>query len=223
MSTGLRLLLLAAALLLQGCFTTASLSPALIPRSGEPTGLVFGSLGVSASAPTIDLISLQFQPAGLAMGRPSEFLYHAPVGAPGALLSPMYRTPTDFREPAGKGTLFVARLPAGDYVLVRAAIANAPFGGWGAHVYEADAGSVPFHVQPGKATYLGQFLAHLHMGRDRYGVPQVAGAYFVTGDQLARDLRLLASRGESVTEQAVINQAPRFSAVNNDVLRSAPR
>lgn len=224
MAWRLRLLLvIVLGALLCGCYTAASLSPAVTPPAGDETGLVFGSIGVSSSAPTIDFSSLQFGRTRFQAQRPSEFLFHSPVGMAGALLSPLYRTPVDFTEPTGKGTLFVARLPAGDYEIVSATIANAPFGGWGAHVYSSDAGSVPFHVEPGKATYLGQFLGHLQMGRDRHGIPVVTGAYFVVSDRLQRDLALLSARDAAVLPESVLNLSLRFVQVDNAALRSAPR
>lgn len=209
--------------LLSGCFTAASLSPSLTTPAGGETGLVFGSIGVSSTAPTIDFSSLQFGRAAFQAQRPSEFLFHSPVGIAGALLSPLYRTPVDFSEPTGKGTLFVARLPAGNYEVLSATIANAPFGGWGAHVYSSDAGGVPFHVEAGKATYLGQFLGHLQMGRDRHGVPVVTGAYFVVTDRLQRDLALLSARDATVVQGSVIDLSLRFVQIDNAALRSTPR
>lgn len=217
------LLILFVGALLHGCYTSVSLAPATTPSPGADTGVVFGSLGVSSTAPTIDFSSLQFRPIGFQQQRLSEFLFHSPVGVAGALLSPLFRTPVDFDESTGKGTLFVARLPAGDYQLVSATIMNAPFAGWGAHVYESDAGGVAFQVEPGKATYLGQFLSHLQMGRDRYGVPMVTGAYFVVSSRLERDYALLAARDPAAAASAVVDLASRFIAVDNDALRSAPR
>jgi hypothetical protein len=216
-------LVIALGALLSGCFTAASLSPAVTAPPGVETGLVFGSIGVSSSAPTIDFSSVQFRRAGFQGQRPSEFLFHSPVGVAGALLSPLYLTPVDFAEPIGKGTLFVARLPPGEYEVVSVTIANAPFGGWGAHVYSYDAGGVPFHVEPGKATYLGQFLSHLEMGRDRYGIPVVTGAYFVVSDRLQRDLALLSARDAAVLPGLVLDLSRRFAQVDNASLRSAPR
>lgn len=224
MPRGLRLLLLLVlGALLQGCYTSVSLSPAVIGPPGVETGIVFGTIGVSSNAPTIDFSSLQFRQAGFQAQRTSEFLFHSPVGVAGALLSPLYRTPVEFDEAQGKGTMFVARLPAGDYELVSAAIANAPFGGWGAHVYQPDAGSVPFQVEPGKATYLGQFLSHLQMGRDRHGIPVVTGAYFVVSSRLRRDLGLLAAREPTAAAAVVLDLSARFMQIENEALRPAPR
>jgi len=224
MSRCLRLLLfVVSAALLQGCYTSVSLSPAVTAPPGVETGIVFGTIGVSSTAPTIDFSSLQFRQAGFQAQRMSEFLFHSPVGVPGALLSPLYLTPVAFDGAEGKGTVFVARLPAGDYQLVSAIIANAPFGGWGAHVYQSDAGAVPFHVEPGKATYLGQFLSHLQLGRDRDGIPVVKGAYFVVSSRLQRDLGLLAVREPAAAAAMVLDLSARFMQIDNEALRSAPR
>lgn len=224
MARYLRLLLLVVlGAALHGCYTSVSLSSAITAPASIETGLVFGSIGVSSTAPTIDFSSLQFRQTGFQAQRPSEFLFHSPVGMAGALLSPLYRTPVEFDESAGRGTVFIARLPAGDYQLVSTAIANAPFGGWGAHVYESDAGSVPFQVEPGKVTYLGQFLSHLQMGRDRHGIPVVTGAYFVVSSQLQRDFGLLAAREPAVVAASVLDLSARFMQIDNEALRSAPR
>lgn len=217
------LMMLAVAATLHGCYTSVSLAPNARIAPGVETGIVFGSIGVSSTAPTIDFSSLQFRPAGYHEQRTSEFLFHSPVGVMGAVLSPMFITPVEFDEPEGKGTLFVATLPVGDYLMVSAAIANAPFAGFGAHVYTPDAGGVPFHVEGGRATYLGQFLSHLHMGRDRFGIPVVQGAYFVASDRLQRDLSLLAKRGMHMEPGLVLNLAPRFTTLDNPAFRPSPR
>jgi hypothetical protein len=217
------LLLVALAALLHGCYTSASLTTPDLAAPGGETGVVFGTIGVSSTAPTVDFSTLQFRRTGFHAQRVSEFMFHSPVGMMGVLLSPMFRTPVEFDEATGRGTMFVARLPAGDYQVVTATIANAPFAGWGAHVYETDAGSVTFHVEAGKATYLGQFLSHLRMGRDRDGIPIVTGAYFVVSNRLQRDLGLLATREPAFAAGAVLDQSARFIEVDNDALRRAPR
>lgn len=221
---GLRTVLVAllAALLLPGCFTSVRIPANAGVVTGADAGLVFGSIGVSSSAPTIQLSTLQFRPVvGYRTESIGEFIFHAPVGVPGHMLSPMFNTPVDFRDDAGAGTVFVARLAPGEYELVRAVIENSPMGGWALHLYAPDAGAVPFHVEAGKATYLGRFLSHLRVGRDADRVPKVQGAYFVVSDQLARDLELLRTRGEDVAPSSVLNLAPRFMQVENDALRSS--
>lgn len=209
--------------LLQGCFSSARLPPGAAAAAGTETGLVFGTIGVSAEARTIEFSSLQYRAVVGFRTQPSgEFLFHSPVGVAGTLLSPMFDTPVDFRDGAAKGTLFMARLPAGDYEVFQAVIEHAPMAGWGSHVYIHDAGAVAFRVEAGGATYLGQFLSHLRMGRDADGIPRVTGAYFVVSDRLQRDLRLLQSRGGSAAPDRVLDLAPRFMQVDNAALRSAP-
>lgn len=214
---------LAAAMLAAGCVSSARLPAALPAASSHDTGLVFGSIGISATAPTIEMSSLQFRPvAGDRRGAPGEFVFHSPVGTAGRLLSPLFDTPVDFSEADAKGTLFVARLPAGDYALVGAGVEDAPMHGWAAHVHLADPGAVPFRVEAGGATYLGQFVSHLRVGRDAHRVPQVQGAFFVVSDRLERDLALLMRRGEAPPSQRVINLAPRLMQIDNEALRKAP-
>lgn len=214
---------LAMAALVSGCVSSARL-PASLPSSGGlGTGLVFGSIGISATAPTIEMSTLQFRAlAGDPRQPPGEFVFHSPVGTAGRLLSPLFDTPVDFSEPDAKGTLFVARLPAGDYALVGAAVENAPMHGWAAHVYLADPGAVPFRVDAGGTTYLGQFISHLRVGRDADRIPKVQGAFFVVGDKLERDLALLKQRGERPLPPTVINLAPRLMQIDNEALRRVP-
>lgn len=214
---------LAAGLLLQGCVSSARLPSGTQATAHADTGIVFGTIGVSAQARTVELSSLQLRRVLGYRTQPfGELVFHSPVGIAGRILSPIFDTPVDFSGAEGKGTLFVARLPAGQYEVISAGIENAPMGGWAAHVYTADAGSVPFHVEAGKATYLGQFLSHLRMGYDAHRIPEVKGAYFVVSDQLPRDLPLLRARGESAAAAQVINLAPRFMRVENAALRSRP-
>lgn len=214
---------LAMAALVSGCVSSARL-PASLPSSGGlGTGLVFGSIGISATAPTIEMSTLQFRAlVGDPRQPPGEFVFHSPVGTAGRLLSPLFDTPVDFSEPDAKGTLFVARLPAGDYALVGAAVENAPMHGWAAHVYLADPGAVPFRVDAGGTTYLGQFISHLRVGRDADRIPKVQGAFFVVGDKLERDLALLKQRGERPLPPTVINLAPRLMQIDNEALRRVP-
>lgn len=215
--------LLAALAVLQGCVSSARLPSGAQAAPGEETGVVFGTIGVSAQARTIELSTLQLRRVLGYRAQPfGELVFHSPVGIAGAMLSPIFHTPVDFSDAAGKGTLFVARLPAGDYEVISAGVENAPMGGWAAHGYMADAGGVPFHVEAGKATYLGQFLSHLRMGYDAHRIPEVKGAYFVVSDRLERDLSLLRARGEAAAGIEVINLAPRFMQVENAALRSRP-
>ena len=215
--------LLAAVVVLQGCVSSARLPSGMQGAAGTETGIVFGTIGVSAQAHTIELSSLQLRRVLGYRTQPfGELVFHSPVGIAGAILAPIFDTPVDFSGAEGKGTLFVARLPAGEYEVISAGIENAPMGGWAAHVFTADAGGVPFHVEAGKATYLGQFLSHLRMGLDAHRIPVVVGAYFVASDRLERDLSLLRARGEAAAVDQVINLAPRFMQVENAALRSKP-
>jgi hypothetical protein len=215
---------LAIAVLATACVSSARLPAALPTGNGPGTGLVFGSIGIAATAPTIEMSTLQFRAlAGDPRQAPGEFVFHSPVGTAGRLLSPLFDTPVDFSEPDAKGTLFVARLPAGDYALVGAAVENAPMHGWAAHVYLADPGAVPFRVEAGGTTYLGQFISHLRVGRDADRIPKVQGAFFVVGDRLERDLALLKQKGEKPLPPSVINLAPRLMQIDNEALHGGPR
>lgn len=214
---------LAAAMLMAGCVSSARLPASLPATGGHDTGVVFGSIGIAATAPTIEMSTLQYRAlAGDPRQAPGEFVFHSPVGTAGRLLSPLFNTPVDFNEPGAKGTLFVARLPAGDYALVGAGVEDAPMHGWAAHVYLADPGAVPFRVEAGGATYLGQFVSHLRVGRDADHVPQVQGAFFVVSDRLQRDLVLLKARTPAASPLRVINLAPVLTQLDNDALHKAP-
>lgn len=209
--------------LLAGCFSSVQLPPLTVADgSAGGVGRIFGSIGVSSDAPTVDFSTIQFRPAsGDRSRRQGEFLFHSPVGVMGAVLSPLYRTPVDFRDAAAHGTVFVATLPAGDYELVSIVVGNAPMGGWAAHMYEADAGAVPFRVESGKLVYLGRFVSHLRMGRDAHRVPEVQGAFFTVSNRLADDLAVLKARGDVQAGDSVVDLAPRMMQVDNAALRRA--
>lgn len=207
---------------LAGCVGNVQLPPATVAAGSPGVGRVFGSIGVSSDAPTVDFSSIQFRPASAdRTRRQGEFLFYSPVGVMGAVLSLVYRTPVDFRDATAHGTVFVATLPAGDYELVSIMVGNAPMGGWAAHFYEADAGAVPFRVEAGGLAYLGRFVSHLRMGRDAHRVPEVQGAFFTVSSRLADDLAVVKARGEAQAGDSVVDFAPRMMQADNAALRPA--
>ena len=58
---------------LSACSTATSLAPAVSSVPANEAGRVFGSLGVSSQAPTIDYSSLQFRQAGFRTGCEQAF------------------------------------------------------------------------------------------------------------------------------------------------------
>lgn len=95
------------------------------------------------------------------------------------------RDPLDWRDPRGR--LVVIELPAGSY----------EFYDWaGLRGRSTEQFSIPFSIEPGKATYLGN--VHFHVVSGLYGVR--------VGDRSSRDLPALFARYPNLQRDAVKTQ-----------------
>jgi len=116
-------------------------------------------------------------------------------------------TPVDFEYGSAKGSLFVARLPPGNYEIsnVRFFLNN----GLSTVTFSSRKDfSVPFSVKRGMATYLGEFLTYEVKG-NAFGMSVPAGGYFVVSNKLERDLAILEKKGSAIPhdriEESVLN------------------
>ncbi len=69
--------------------------------------------------------------------------------------------------------------------------------------------SIPFEVKSGETIYLGQFHARSFWGKNLFGMPVAAGAYFDWSDERVRDVPLI-----EVRDPAVGSTQWRFDAFN---------
>lgn len=184
--------ILVSALLLTACAAIVPpvrITEAMEPKKGEPSGLVFGSFGVS-------------YPEGFFIS--AEKLYFRKIGSKesgsisyGATRDE--RTVGDINEKFSfNGTTFSVQLPVGEYELFQYLahwyFAYGTTGQARANYSSNKEFSVPFKVEDGKATYLGSFAGYTNMvGGEKSGllVTFPASVYWVVSDKFDRDAGLL--------------------------------
>jgi hypothetical protein len=128
-------------------------------------------------------------------------------------------TQIDFTIDDADGSVFSAHLPPGNYELF-----NVRFfenrGSMGTTTFTSKVDfSVPFSVEEGKATYLGQFVGKRLVGKNILHLPVSAGGYYVVSDQVERDIAILEKRGESVPRDNVQNWVSRVIEAKAPPLR----
>ena len=182
-------------LIIAGC---ATVQPVTVPE-GLPTvapgrsGIVFGTIGLSGNTPFTQHALVYRAKGGKATG---QFVFRR---------SGIVDTQIDFTEGRTTGSLFFARLPAGEYELVNVRFFEnrAQFG---TTTFSSKTEfSVPFTIAEGKATYLGEFLSATSMGKNVFGLSVPAGGYFFVADRLQRDRSLLVAKEASAASMEIAN------------------
>lgn len=207
-----RLACISLAFLLSACVTV---SPTSIPRSlanapAADMGTVFGTIGATGYT-DISNMTVRFRRLGSEDGgsfdhiRPSLFA----------------QTARDFEDSSGYGTVFSARLPAGEYEVFNVWFYRSTQFGTTDYSLK-DPVSIRFTVQPGRATYLGEFIGHRMVGQNMFGTPVTAGAYFVVSDKLARDVELLKKKGNAPDPAGIDNQVQAFANSGTPAFRDRP-
>jgi hypothetical protein len=114
--------------------------------------------------------------------------------------------PRDIRDGKRKesGIVDVRRLPPGDYEVYNFEIR------WeGGDTQTAEAGfSIPFSIAPGRATYVGNFMA----------VEAAGGAYFVLSDEASRDIPIARKKEPGLGE--VTSDVVDASTMRNPFIRA---
>jgi len=123
----------------------------------------------------------------------------------------------DFHSADAKGGVATVRLAPGQYELYS-------FGVKGSDLEYAPraAYSIPFTIESGKTTYLGQFLT---LGLPRKGLfgNEILGApYFVVSNQQARDMVLASAKVPELAPFPVIAAVPDPALVHVPYFQSAP-
>jgi len=204
------LITLLSSLIVTACIPTqATRAPQGLEKQLQgPTGLIFGSIG-AATPDAFTSQSLFFRMKGSTESGQIIFIHDG-----------LMNVPLDIIGQKMRGTLFSTRLPIGEYeihqvsfFINRAQLGTTTF-------YSKEIFSIPFKVEEGKSTYLGEFVASPFIGSTRLGTAPIGG-YFVVSDQMERDKTLLSSKPESVSNWPVINSIPDPKIMNIPIFRSA--
>lgn len=203
------------ALLLTACAATVPpvrIPETMEPKKGEPSGLVFGTLGVSyPDGFFIEAEKLFFRKIG------SKEYGSISYGA-----TRDERVVEDIKEIRSfYGRTFSVQLPVGEYELFQYwAHWHFAYGTTGharANYSSNKEFSVPFKVEDGKATYLGTFTGYTNMvGGKKSGllVTYPASVYWVVSDNFDRDAGLLPSALQGEYKNSVIKAIVESHGVN---------
>ena len=132
--------------------------------------------------------------------------------------------PIDFEAGRDAGAVIIRRIPVGNYelfgftrstwTLVGSDLARSIY-------LPKDNFSIPFRIQKGKVTYLGQFLSN--------GIAQTApnsradrSYYMVLTDEQKRDVAIARKKMAVPQEAEVIKQLADVKLVNHPLIRSSP-
>ncbi len=78
--------------------------------------------------------------------------------------------------------------------------------------------AIPFVIEAGKVTYLGQYQAHNQTGK-LLGLPVAGGAYFTIVDRTAQDLKFAVSQRPEIRTLPLISSVANGSSVGNPNFR----
>lgn len=190
--------------LLSGCIPKEAvrMPTALENYSGAKAGQVFGSLGTFPSTP-FSSVTIFFRQTGSKDPGRFVFAYDSMLGG----------APVDVAESKARGTVFVGRLPAGDYELFQVNF-FINRGQFGTTTFSArEEFSIPFRVEEGRSTYLGEFIAYDTTGKNFFGMRIPAGGYFVVADKYQRDVAILAKKPEANSSWPVLRSVVSPEAV----------
>jgi hypothetical protein len=194
--------------------TACASVPATVPKSLQveaagKSGLVFGSIA-NGEGIHYSVFGLRYRAVG--SKEEGEFRYmHDWMH--------IANTKSDFERDDAEGSVFSAHLPPGNYELF-----NVRFfenrGSMGTTTFTSKVDfSVPFSVEEGKATYLGEYVGQRLTGRSIIYLPVSAGGYYVVSDQMERDIAILERRGETVPRDGVQNVVSKVIEANVPLLR----
>jgi hypothetical protein len=153
------------------------------------------------------------------------------------LFSPRSRAeniPHDFSYKQIHASVYLLRLPAGQYeifsfvskqqVLASPSILQRNQSGLTpstATVRPKQDFSIPFVIEPGKATYIGQFIHSIFYRKGTNALLNSGASYFVVSNQQVRDVATAHKRGDIPAELPVISAIPDLIAINSPVIRGA--
>jgi hypothetical protein len=184
---------------LTGC-ATFGINTKLPPNEG---GVVVVSLG---GAPLSDagLVTLYVQDvSSKATGEFRDVGWSAP--------------PVDFSSTDGNGYVKALRMPSGSYAITNFSVVQ------GNVRFSARASfSIPFTVEKGKITYLGEYLAYM----DKKPIHSLSSRFFfsrmVVQDRQARDIEVMTKRMPEIAAYPVINAVLKTNSPSPTLLTKPP-
>jgi len=185
-----RLIHLLLLLMLTGCAATLRTDIA-----ADDAGYVVYSTGADEYSPA-SYYTLHFRDAAR---RESVDRVFRPVG------NPYEDPPLDFDTPSFQGAVFVLRMKPGEYEIYNYTVRK-PHAIGGDTLFTAGREfRIPFAVEKGKITYLGQYRAQVLKGRDDRDKEVDAYFYYIIEDQADRDLAIARAR-KSIPASAALQR-----------------
>ncbi len=80
--------------------------------------------------------------------------------------------------------------------------------------------AVPFSIEAGTLTYVGEFRSVPVEGRNIFGLPIAVGGYWVISDRRERDIPLVLAKAPELARRPVVNGVPDVAKYDNPLLRS---
>lgn len=116
--------------------------------------------------------------------------------------------PKDIVDENTEGALFFYQLPAGEYEFHNYEIILA--GGYSTSTWTAkEPYSIPFEIQAGKVSYLGEIKSRGLKGKNLLGMSVSAGIVFNILDNEARDTGMLRQKYPDYNWDSVVNSVPK--------------
>ena len=125
----------------------------------------------------------------------------------------------DFNDAVGWGLVQVINLPPGEYEIhnfllreeLRFVQANKDF-----------EFAIPFSIRKDQSTYIGEYLAHKHIDKNKRRLPITDGAYIVVANRFDRDMKFAKARSARVQTHEVAMNVPDVSLLAHPLVRSSP-
>lgn len=182
--------------LLSGCATkSVGTDFAFTPES--ETGLIIGSASADKKDESwydglVKFYYIKKSEVGKFGTKHAGFIYAVPpslpLGAPG---------PSEFAD--SEGSVFAIALAPGDYILHRWEIEVGAY----AIIYPVEPPPLPFTVEKGQATYVGNLHMFFQTGRNVIGLTSIADGRPVITDRSDRDIPLLLERYPNIKREEI--------------------
>ena len=131
-----------------------------------------------------------------------------------------YKSERDFDSAESNGAALMVRLPPGDYELYN--FSSFINGYPSTTTFTTKSGFVvPFRVEQGKVSYLGEYLAHQVFGRSLIGLRVPAFFYMVVSDKAVRDISVLERKGKVPLGLPLLKFMADGKVVKHELIRNA--
>lgn len=183
-------------LVLSGCATkSVDTSFAFTPET--ETGLIVGSASSDKKDTSwydglVKFYYIKTSEVGQLASKNAGYVYALPptlpLGTPG---------PSEFSD--SDGSVFAIALAPGDYILSRWEIEVGAY----AIIYPVEPVPLPFTVEKGKATYIGNLHMFFRTGRNIIGLPSIDDGRPVISDRSERDIPMLLKRYPNLKREEI--------------------